>query len=77
MPFMDGTGPLGSGPGPGQGRGGCTVTRIRSGCGMRGRRWKAGQAPNAAPEQEASFLERQFQRIKRRLPGYCGKQLGR
>ena len=87
MPFMDGTGPLGNGPGARRGRGMCAGARRGAGQGRglglvtgRGRGFCQQQAHAAAPdrkavlEQQASFLERQLDRIKRQLSGLSGGQ---
>jgi hypothetical protein len=73
MPLMDGTGPLGEGPGSGRGRGTCAGAR-------RGMRWGLGRGRGAAGTQDqktalaqqAGFLERQLDRIKRQLSGPGG-----
>lgn len=75
MPFMDGTGPLGEGAGSGRSRGGCATGARGAGRGMgSGRRLGrcAVRDPRAAFEQEASFLERQLDRIKRLTQGQSG-----
>ncbi len=77
MPFMDGTGPLGDGSGSGRGRGRCGGAGRGVGRGMgfgRARANRAPQDPNASPEQQAGFLERQLDRIKRQISGQGGGQ---
>jgi hypothetical protein len=75
MPFMDGTGPLGEGPGSGRGKGRCAAGTRGAGRGIGlGRRLGrcAARDPKTALEQEASFLERQLDRIKRQIQGPGG-----
>ena len=75
MPFMDGTGPLGEGPGSGRGRGRCATgpRGTGRGIGLGGRLGRcAARDTKATLEQEASFLERQLDRIKRLTQGQSG-----
>jgi hypothetical protein len=86
MPLMDGTGPLGNGPGAGRGRGMCGGGRrgVGQGAGLgrgtgRGMGFCQQRASGTAPEkavgeQQATFLERQLDRIKRQLSGLGGGQ---
>jgi hypothetical protein len=87
MPFMDGTGPLGNGPGAGRGRGTCGGGRrgVGQGTGLgrgtgrgtgfgRQQANGAAQDPKTALAQQAGFLERQLDRIKRQLSGLGGGQ---
>ena len=82
MPFMDGTGPLGNGPGSGRGRGmraGAQKGSCR-GLGPCGRGAGRGmglgqqQARKAVLGEQASFMERQLDRIKKQLSGLIGEQ---
>lgn len=88
MPFMDGTGPLGNGPGTGRRRGPCAGGQRGVGRGMglgRGRgagsgpgfgqqqALGAGQDRKAVLEEQAGFLERQLERVKRQLSGLGGE----
>jgi hypothetical protein len=86
MPFMDGTGPLGNGP-VGRGRGKCVGARGGFGQGAgsgrgTGRGMGLGQRRANGPargqrailEQQAGFIERQLDRIKRRVSDFAGEQ---
>ena len=82
MPFMDGTGPLGDGPGAGRGRGKCAGAQRGSGRGLgpcgrgAGRGVGLGQQRDrkAVLGEQATFLERQLDRIKKQLSGLIGEQ---
>lgn len=82
MPFMDGTGPLGDGPGSGRGRGMRAGAQKGSGRGLgpcgRGARRGVGLGPQQDPKavlgEQASFMERQLDRIKKQLSGLIGGQ---
>lgn len=76
MPWMDGTGPFGTGPWGGRGRGLCAAPRRGFGGGMgfgrgRGFGWWGNSAPEMDEKEElerrASVLERQLNWIKQRL----------
>ena len=82
MPLMDGTGPLGDGPGSGRGRGMRAGAQKGSGRGLgpcgRGARRGVGLGPQqdrkAVPGEQATFMERQLDRIKQQLTGLIGGQ---
>ncbi len=82
MPFMDGTGPLGNGPGAGRGRGMRAGAQKGSGRGLgpcgrgagRGVGLGQQQDPKAVLREQATFMERQLDRIKKQLSGLIGGQ---
>ncbi len=81
MPWMDGTGPLGTGPWGGRGRGLCAGPRRGFGLGIGAGRgwgfsgWRGGASEpdeKAELERRASLLEQQLNWIKQRLSSFGG-----